>query len=357
MSNWQLSRIRCQKGISLVELMVATVIGLVSMLVLMQVGINFEDQKRTTVGGGGAVDSSSVVLSQLRRDLSIAGNGLNHRDSIGCSLSVYRQSNASTLVINQLFPVAITPGVGAGSATLDIRAGDIRRFVETGLFSNHAGDASSYITNSNYGFIKGDVFLVVQEGGAACALAEVSGAAANSTDVPHLTAVAGMRFNNPAGTGVAYSSDARLINIGPNPTFIRYSVVNGVLTREELLTQTSDDILEDVVMFQAQYGFNTVAEGLKWSNATLDADNDGITDDDDDWLRLTAVRIALVIRLEQMDKPDSSGNCKTSGTDAEPSVKWSFGSYNLADVPNGRCYRYRVAETVVPIRNLIWSQK
>lgn len=351
MSNWQYSRARFQRGISLVELMVAAVIGLVSMLVLMQVGINFEGQKRTTVGAGGAVDSSSVVLSQLRRDLAVAGNGLNHVDSIGCTLSVFRQSNGSALVVNPLLPVAITPGPVGGSATLDIRAGDIRRFVETGLFSNHPGDTSPYVTDSNYGFIKGDVFLVVEPGAAACVLGEVSGAAANSTDVQHVPA--GMRFNNPAGTGIGFTGAARLINIGPGPTFIRYSVVNGALNRSELLTQTNDDILEDVLVFQAQYGFNTVASGLRWSSLTLDADGDGITGDDDDWLRLTAVRIAIVIRQEPMDKPDSEGRCSTS----DPTVKWSFGSYDLNAVPNGRCYRYRVAETVVPIRNLIWSQK
>jgi Tfp pilus assembly protein PilW len=52
-----------QLGLSLVELMVAMVIGLVSMLVLMQVGIVAENQKRTTIGSGSAVDSTAVALA------------------------------------------------------------------------------------------------------------------------------------------------------------------------------------------------------------------------------------------------------------------------------------------------------
>lgn len=336
-----------QRGFSIVELMVAMVIGLVSILVLMQVGVSFEEQKRSTVGGSGAVDSSGVALNQLRRELSLAGNGLNHADVIGCSLTVYRAANASVLT-ETLLPVRITKGTNGASDMIEVRAGDIRRFVETGLFSDHIGDVSPYVTDNNYGFMQGDAFIVVQPSANPCVIGEVSAAATNTTNVAQ--AAAGTRFNKPGGSGIAFSALARLINLGPNPLFSRFSVSGTTLQRLNQLTLVTEDLLQGVMLLQAQYGFATVANGLVWSNTVMDADGDGTAGDDDDWLRLNAVRVAVVVRQEQMEKPDSEGNCSTTGS----SVTWSFGSYAVTG-DAARCYRYRVAETVVPLRNLIWS--
>jgi type IV pilus assembly protein PilW len=337
-----------QLGLSLVELMVAMVIGLVSMLVLMQVGLVAEGQKRTTIGGGGAVDAMGAVLGMMSRDLKMAGFSLNHPDVIGCQLTAYREADASAIATT-LWPADIVQAGAGASDTLNIRYGDTRRFSEADLFSNHPGDATPFITGGNYGFMAGDVFLIVESGVAQCVLAEVSGPPADNTQVLHASGAT--RFNNPAGPVVAFTGAARLTNLGPNPSFVRYSVNAGDLQRQELLTNVTDNILSGVITFQTQYGFNTVGGGLTWSDTVIDASGNAVVGDDADWQRLTAIRVALVIRNEQYEKPNSAGECETSPA----TVAWSFGTFDVSALPDGRCYRYNVAETMVPLRNLIWS--
>jgi type IV pilus assembly protein PilW len=337
-----------QLGLSLVELMVAMVIGVASMLVLMQVGIVAESQKRTTIGGGSAVDSTAVALGMLRRDLKLAGFSLNHPDVIGCQLTAYREAG-STTITTRLWPADITQQTAlGGSDTLNIRAGNTRRFSEADLFSNHPGDSTPFITGGNYGFIAGDVFLIVESGVAQCVMAEVSGAPPDNTQVLHAS---GSRFNNPAGPGVAFTGAARLTNLGPDPTLVRYSVNAGNLQRQELLGNVTDIVLSGVTTFQTQYGFNVTGAGLTWSDTVLDADGNGVVGNARDWQLLSAIRVAVVIRNDKYEKPNSSGVCDTSPA----SVAWSFGSFDVSELPDGRCYRYGVAETIVPLRNLIWS--
>ena len=73
-------RSRCvkpgQAGFSLVEIMVALVIGLLTTLVIMQVFTVFEGQKRSTMGSADAQTSGSVALYMIERDMQMAGFGL-----------------------------------------------------------------------------------------------------------------------------------------------------------------------------------------------------------------------------------------------------------------------------------------
>ena len=56
------------RGLSLIELMVGVVIGMIAIIIIMQVAITFEGQKRTTVGTAGAMDEGAVGLFTLRKD-------------------------------------------------------------------------------------------------------------------------------------------------------------------------------------------------------------------------------------------------------------------------------------------------
>lgn len=75
-----------QNGLSLIELMVALVIGLVTTLVIMQVFSVFEDQKRATTGSADAQTSDNIALYLIARDLQMAGYGLLI-ESINCCKS------------------------------------------------------------------------------------------------------------------------------------------------------------------------------------------------------------------------------------------------------------------------------
>ena len=68
---------RVPGGFSLVEIMVALVIGMLGIIVMMQVFAMFEAQKRTTTGGDDAISSGSIALYSLQRDIQHAGWGIS----------------------------------------------------------------------------------------------------------------------------------------------------------------------------------------------------------------------------------------------------------------------------------------
>ena len=68
---------RAFAGFTLVETMVALVIGLLATFIVMQVFAISEGQKRTIMGGADAQSDAAVVLYLIERDLRQAGYGLS----------------------------------------------------------------------------------------------------------------------------------------------------------------------------------------------------------------------------------------------------------------------------------------
>jgi type IV pilus assembly protein PilW len=64
--------------------------------------------------------------------------------------------------------------------------------------------------------------------------------------------------------------------------------------------------------------------------------------------RVRALRIGMVTRSPQREKPNAAGNCEAST--AKPQL---FGAEVEPDVSDWACYRYRTAIVVVPLRNLV----
>lgn len=70
--------------------------------------------------------------------------------------------------------------------------------------------------------------------------------------------------------------------------------------------------------------------------------------------RIKAIRIALVARSSQYERP-KEGSCKI--TTEETVKQWpSWASFNTASYGDDwQCYRYKVFETVIPLRNVLWG--
>ena len=102
----------------------------------------------------------------------------------------------------------------------------------------------------------------------------------------------------------------------------------------------------------------------EWSASMIDADGDGVLGGAGDYQRIAALRLAVVARSKNPEKPGASGVC--SATQLAPTVFSSTEplgvtaqpiTLNVAvagDVIAWQCYRYRVFETIVPMRNLGW---
>lgn len=333
-----------QAGLGLPEIMVGLAIGLVTALVITQVVTNFEGQKRTTTSGTDAQTSGSVALFLLQRQIQMAGFGLpvfSHQNQpLNCdpSPTVDHDANPATPAIDMV-PVVISDGGEKGSDTIAVRTGATAMGGIPVTITNVNAAAKTVGFDTNLGCAVNDIAIAVD--GAACSLSKVT--ALSGKDGVTLESVAGI------GTGASFAC------LG-NWTEDRYGSDGGSLTTNGVPSVTG------IVNIQAQYGISASpdsnqvtswvdASGATWAAPTIANRN-----------RIKAVRIAVVSRSGLKEKEDvtqecsslteaaPTGLCAWAGTEASPAPK-----IDLSNDPDWKRYRYRVFETVIPLRNMIWS--
>ncbi|HSH88265.1 MAG TPA: hypothetical protein VK958_13585, partial [Methylophilus sp.] len=114
-----------QTGMSLVELLVGILIGLVATLAITNLFSGFEARKRMISNASDAQSSGVLALYYLQRDAQNAGYGLplyNSQDPSPLLCSINTSINQGGVVIN-LSPVVIVDG-GAGQDIVRIRYGN-----------------------------------------------------------------------------------------------------------------------------------------------------------------------------------------------------------------------------------------
>ncbi len=382
---------RFATGFSLVELMVSVVIGLLALGFATRMVVSSEVNKQTAMGGSDSMQNGVVALFSIERELAQAGWGLNDPILAGCD-TVFNDTSGYTLpsaarggaTVTPLASVVIQSNSG-GSDLLSINAGS--SYSSTGMAliaNNYAASATAIdIDRAPYGFTGsdtalagGDVIVVAPDnvGSARCALGMVSQVVAPAAPGQNQLRIAGggvNRFNN-AGLGVAYGAlAARVFNLGPaaNLSFHGWSVDQGFLklraTNLAGAVTGAQAVTDNIVALKAQYGLDQRAgaaftpelgmQVTSWSGPMLDADNDGTAGSAGDYGRIAAVRIAVVARSRNPEKPSATTGLCTATTTA-PTV---FGGTAVSLAVTGdsvpwQCYRYRVFETIVPIRNSGW---
>jgi type IV pilus assembly protein PilW len=160
--------------------------------------------------------------------------------------------------------------------------------------------------------------------------------------------------------------------------FHTWSVAEGFLqlrsTDLEGAATAPATVADNIVSIQAQYGFDTRDDGTfrsdtssrvtQWSDTMINADGLGVEGDAGDYQRIAALRIAVVARSKSPERAAPGAAC--SATPARPQVFATAEPAGVAAVPvtvnvgvtgdsvDWRCYRYRVFETIVPLRNAAW---
>ena len=351
-------------GFSLVEVMVGMVIGLLGIIVIFQVFALSEGYKRTATGGSDAQQNGIQALFYIERDARMAGYGIADPSILGCNVLAYDELRVPTDFNITLIPSQITQGadnnattgVGRDSDVITITYGTGSLLVmPAALTQNMPSPAATFKVANRFGFKKGDL-VIAAEPGKDCTLAEVTdlpGTSGQTDNVIHNNgtytnpegATVNARYNKPSGLGVSYTTNGKLFNIGSLPNNNAYSILSGnLMLTTTLPTVTSLRIADNIVNLQAVYGkdtVNTPPVRVDTWNATPPAS----------WDRVLAVRIGLVARSANREKPNTAGVC--AATTTAPS--WSGGAFDLSADPDWQCYRYRVFETTVPLRNLIWK--
>src|SRR5436190_375913 len=75
---------RRQAGMSLVELMVGMLIGLIGIVIITHLYVTNEQYKRRTTASGSAQSNGAIALYAIERDLRMAGFGLNDQRAFSC---------------------------------------------------------------------------------------------------------------------------------------------------------------------------------------------------------------------------------------------------------------------------------
>ena len=113
-----------ERGVTLIELMVGMLIGMLAVLVISQVLLVSEGQKRTTSAGADAQVNGALSLYAIQRDIQTAGYGFTSSPAIvGCPISARFNGAAPAGFVGTLAPVIITPEASrpAGSVGDSIR--------------------------------------------------------------------------------------------------------------------------------------------------------------------------------------------------------------------------------------------
>jgi type IV pilus assembly protein PilW len=381
-----------QAGFSLVEIMVGLVIGLLATLVVLQVFSVFEGQKRTTTGTADAQTNGNVALYTMKRDVQLAGYGLLPitNSPLECTAPNIDPATGPTPPITSLSPVTITDGgTGAGASdTITIHYGTSDTGGSFSQIGAQIGTAGANIASvADYlGCKVNDIAIVINGTGAgSCSLTKVTAlSAANFQDIT-LTPFIPNPSNNLAFLACLGTWKEIQYSINPNYDPTVPSNSQAYLQRKETSFPTPPlpgnppavPSVGDIVNIQAQYGIADVANKntpdtnkiVQWVNAVdgLPSGNwgPGLTSANRNLIK--AVRIAIVARNGLLEKDIVTQACSSLSSDAPNGVcAWAGSSagtnppsdapaIDLSNDPNWQHYRYRVFETIIPLRNVIWS--
>jgi type IV pilus assembly protein PilW len=356
-----------QRGFTLVEVMISTVVALFATLAIMQSFAVSEGYRRTSTSGGDATFSGAVGMYVMERDLQVAGYGINTSTYLGCATSGTDELVAPGRAINfTLAPAQITPGVNAATPDTITLISSSTGWLPApiNLTTAMASPTSNYQVNNPFGVTAGDV-LVLAQSGQACTVVQATntpttGTPGNQNTVLHAsgtfrtsgggTALA--RYNPAGGIGPVYSASAVLMDVGAAPAVNTYYILNNTLTVDQLVTgQLAQPVAANIVQLKALYGKDTNGDGI------VDTWNTTAPVTSSDWASVLAVRVALVARSAQPEKPDpTTGVCST--TTVAPTVTWDDGTTTqliLTANANWQCYRYKVFHMTTSLRNLIWT--
>ncbi len=361
-----------QRGFSLIELMVAVVLALVTVLVVMQVLSIYEARKRTTTAGNDAVMSAAVGLFLVERDVRMAGAGLTLPSGFACNLGINIYYDGDVVSdAAMLAPVIVTDG-GAGPDTVRVvRSDSAFGPVPVTIVKTMPTPSSILTVDASAGLIEQDLFLVgAQDGNKICTLMQMTQdaqATGNGWNLNHNSGTSDFNPPNPGNvfdTAVQYDIGDLVVNLG-RFGLRSFTVVCGggglpsvdnscnlasfdpLVAPDPLTLNDVDSLTAEVVDFQAQYGVAPTGSPVvdQWVDAT------GGT-----WANPTAANIARIKAVRMVIV--TRGNREPVMVSPAQLVLWDEGeptelARDLSD--EERRYRYKVLTVVVPLINVIWA--
>lgn len=390
--------IGAQRGVTLVELLVAVVIGLVIVLAATNVVLLGETHKRSTTSNNDTSQSGAYVAYSLDRALRSAGSGFAlawDQGMFGCRLSVARvlsSGSAATAILPRAtaLPVPFAGFLGGAAGVANLRlapvligdgqsaGGSDVLMVMTG--NSPAGDVArpirSDVTGSNnlrldntVGLSAGDIGLITQPGATDCLLEQVgttdaSFAAAGNDVLP----LGGDYLNASSNLATMAASGASFFSVLGNrnaPGSLQFQVfgvdTNRTLFSYDLLRTVGDGtdaaalqaLADGVAELHAMYGIDPTAPHtgahLQWVAPTGTWAIANVLADPNLMRQIVAVRVAIVMRGDHYEKAEVTRERQVlfEGTPGE------IAADTYTEDSDNRHFRLRVIDTTIPLRNML----
>lgn len=365
------------KGFSLVEIMVGMTVGLLSMLVITQMLAFFENQKRTTTAGSDAQENGLMALVNLEQALRSAGAGFANLSAFTCAPATtysYVSTSASP-PLNPFFPVQITDGGSTGSDAIIIQTASNFLGSIPATITSPMPLSSSVLNVSRTAGLTANDLILVSDGSGNCTLMQITSFNTASLTLVHNPG--GSPSYNPSpipGGWPAYGSGSTILDMGQmtTSTFSIDANNNLAVSTSQLGVAATPpvELVTDIVSLQAQYGIAAAGSQnvTAWVSAT------GATwaaPSATDIKRIKAIRLVIVARSGKKETKNVTSTCtNTTGTVNNGPCAWTeitadpnpAPQINLAYYPDGitanpdwQKYRYKVYQTIIPLRNVIWA--
>ena len=388
-----------QSGVTLIELMVALVIGLVVSLAVYTVLTASEGRKRTTTSVNDIDQGGSFASYQLDKSIRSAGSGfsggyntkyagssgvagtITANYTYGCALNVAQSgttllpkpsafpapfAGVSTAV--RLAPIVIIDGATATGDTLISMTGS--GGMAESITNLTAGPSSGFIEVSSVASMtERDRILLIPTNTADsgplanqnCLMSQVkagysqaTGYAPGKVDLAgafYTTAIGSVNFPSFPPTSVAVNLGKlpmfNMFAVGANNTLFKYDLLSTPDTAPTSSAPNPGQLSDGVYSLEAVYGISTAPGSLTWQTPTGDYAYatllNGSATSNDNLQNIVMVRVALVMRTSLLEKNAVSPNSLTL-----------FGNTTVSktiDVTASNRYRFRVVESTIPIRN------
>jgi type IV pilus assembly protein PilW len=372
---------RRQRGFSLIEVMVGLTVGLLAILAITQTLSMFENQKRNTTANADAQENGLVGLFTIEQDARKAAAGFTHPEAFNCQ-NFYSYFSTGGLpgapIPTDVFnttPVSITDGGSGNPDVVTVRTGV--RFlgsIPTKLKATMTNPWDPLIVERIYDFTDSDVIMVVSSGGTNCTLMRVTSIDAANFTLQHAggqdpdynpsntymttnswpgyaEGSSVFRVGTAAGGGVA----SRTYSVNASNSLQASVAASGAAPNTEVLAS-------EIVELQAQYGIADA--GSQQINDWVSATGAWAAPSVANRQRIKAIRVVVVARSGKRDAAVVTNTCtNNAGTNYGPCA-WSDSAGDPAPLIDLRAnagdtewqhYRYKTYQTVIPMRNVMWS--
>jgi type IV pilus assembly protein PilW len=378
---------RRQSGISLIEIMIGLTIALITTLMLSQIMGLWWNQRKTTDSASEGQNQGLTSMVLMEQAIRSAGYGTQIGTLINCTARYsYVGSNGANGTSDPTFTgasfgVSIAPliivdgGTNGEPDQIEVRSGKgTISFGLTTISNDMPGASSTLKVNSIDGFevatfsvlynpATGDCtrFDLTAKNGQALTLQQNPG---NNTPGDGSSNVVYNPAGNPSGWP-SYVAGNYIIKMGSDIITSTYSVDE--TNRQLKLADASMRVAtvnytlgESIVNMQAQYGIKASAGtySYTWGDATgtyaktaLASDSASLTK----ILTLQTVKLAVVSRIPKRENGIVTSAC--SGFSSGICI-WGTTKVRLDGGAGGtewQHYKYRVYESVIPLRNTIWA--